>query len=639
MDPFEAALVDVSEETIKRLAINVAATRSDSWENDITGFGTSRDKTTYTCFGGYTILQPQQAANLYHGDDLAARMVDIVPDEMLREGFEVDLGDPTENAELADQLEALSVRRKFANGIRWGRLYGGGALLIGADDGRSAAAPLLPERARSVQYLYELDRRYLWPFTWYTESGHPKLGQAETYLVSPTGVVTSGQMIIVHESRLIMFGGATTGLVERQTNNGWDHSVLQRIFDALRGFNTGLKAVEILLTDGSQAVMKLRGLAGLLGANGEETARKRLMMIDLSRSVLRAVAIDAGSKDVPPEEFIRQSVAFGSIPDVLDRFMLRLAAAVQIPVTILMGQSPAGMNATGDADFRWFYSRIRAQQTLELAPRIRRLVNVMRSTKALASSRSKEQTVKVKFPALWSEAPSVEATRRLALANADVAYVNANVLTPQEVALSRFGQGNGYGEDIVLTDESIAAREGMVMDAITNPRAMTPDTGSDAHPADDTSDAAGRQSVAKRTDAADLIDIFKTASRVVIAGGPRTGKSTLAVRAGERNQVPVRHADSLVGVKQWSDASDEVARWLDEPTPWIVEGVSTPRAIRKWLAANPDKKLDATVIYLRDPIQVRSKGQVAMAKGVHTVWREIRPELAARGVQIVERDQ
>ncbi len=631
MDPLEQALANVSEGDLKSIAVGIAgAMRNDSWENDVTGFGTNRDKTTFTAFGGVIRLTDVEVTNLYHGDDLAQRMVDIVPDEMLREGFEVDVGDPNENLALADALEALDSRRKFANAIKWGRLFGGSGLLIGADDGRSAAAPLVPERAKGVSYLYELDKRYLWPLTWYDEPGHPKLGYPETYLVSPTGAITAGAMTVVHETRLILFGGAPTGIRERLFNFGWDFSVLQRAFDALRGFNTGLKAVEILLTDGSQAIFKLRGLSQFLGANGQDEARKRLMFLDLCRSVLRAIAVDAGTKDQPSEDFTRQTIPFGSIPEVLDRFILRLAAAVQIPVTILMGQSPAGMNATGESDFRWFYDRIRAQQTLELAPRIRRLVSVMRRTKA--GSPNSSSVVKIKFPALWKEAPSVEAQRRLNIANADVAYINAQVLTPSEVALSRFGQGGQFGEDIVLTDDAKKIREGQVLDDLQEPPAP-PDEQGDGNGLPPTDDPA-----LTRTYVADVIDTFRHSTRVIVAGGPRTGKTILSARASERHQMPLRHSDALVGNRQWSDASSDVSKWFDDSGPWIVEGVAASRALRKWLADNPGKKLDAAVIHLQRPMMVRSAGQVAMAKGEAKVWREIKPELEARGVQIVERD-
>ena len=79
-------------------------------------------------------------------------------------------------------------------------------------------------------------------------------------------------------------------------------------------------------------------------------------------------------------------------------------------------------------------------------------------------------------------------------------------------------------------------------------------------------------------------------TRVVIAGGPRTGKTTHANKLGAESGARVRHTDDLIGRLEWSAASQEVSQWFDEPGPWIVEGVAVPRAVRKWLAAHPSKK-------------------------------------------------
>lgn len=663
-------------------------TRLDAtgWANDVTGFGTDRDKTTYTAFGGVQFLADQQLSNLYHGDDLAQRMVDIVPDEMLREGFVADIGDAKKNEELADQLEALGAREKFANAIRWGRLFGAGALLIGADDGRPASSELIPERARGVRYLYELDKRLLYPLSWYNEPGHPKLGQPETYLITPASAQAIGTTFsAVHESRLLMFGGATTGLIEKQANFGYDRSVLQRAFDALRAFNTGWKAVEILLTDGNQSVFKMQGLDRMIGAQGQEFLTKRIQMVDFARSALRAIVVDAGDTGTggaAPESFERQSVSLTDYPATLDRFMLRLAAAVQIPATILYGQSPAGMNATGESDYRWFNDRIRAQQTLMLAPRIRRLVHVMLSTKSMQAGRE-SAAIKVTFPSLWREAPSIEATRKKAIAETDQIRILTGELSPEEVAVIRT-QPDGWDKEIALTPEGTKAREAVIKDAngAEDDAAAATVTLAPTDIAKVITVNEGRKSqglgplllegggedpdgkltvaefTAKREAAAgpasapfgegaesrfdanvDLTAELQHHPRAIIAGGPRTGKSTIAVRAGERYGRKVRHADSLVASHAWGDDSKEVSSWFEEAGDWIVEGVSTPRALRKWLAANPDKKLAATVVYLRDAIQVQAKGARAMAKGCDTVWNEIKGELASRGVTVLERDQ
>ena len=40
--------------------------------------------------------------------------------------------------------------------------------------------------------------------------------------------------------------------------------------------------------------------------------------------------------------------------------------------------------------------------------------------------------------------------------------------------------------------------------------------------------------------------------------------------------------DDLIDTHEWSAASAEVARWLDDEGPWIIEGVAMSRALRKW---------------------------------------------------------
>lgn len=440
-----------------------AIQRFDSWQNQVTGFGTSIDKTTYSQFVGARPFSDQELSNLYHGDDLAARMVDVVPDEMLREGFSLDLEDADLSAALSEHLESLRIDSNLADGWRWGRLYGGAGLLLGADDGRPASSPLVPERAKALSYLYALDRRYLWPLTYYTDRGNPKLGRPETYMVSAVSSHDDQQgFAVVHETRLVLFGGASTGTREREQNNSWDYSVLHRAVEVLRSFNTGWKAVEIMLTDANQAVFKMQGMAEMISAEGQDAFKRRMQLVDMCRSVMRAMVVDGGGKvgnrDVPSEEFLRHSVSFDSIPQTLDKFMLRLAAAVQIPVTILMGQSPAGMNATGDSDFRWFYDRIKSEQTRKLAPIIRRIARVALQSKQFNRA---DAPITVKFAPLWTETPLAAAQTRSAQMTADAAGVAAGIWLPEEVALQR-GAPDGYERELVLTDEARKVREAVV---------------------------------------------------------------------------------------------------------------------------------------------------------------------------------
>lgn len=130
-------------------------------------------------------------------------------------------------------------------------------------------------------------------------------------------------------------------------------------------------------------------------------------------------------------------------------------------------------------------------------------------------------------------------------------------------------------------------------------------------------------------------------TRICITGGPRTGKTTLADEVGRQQFAArhqemgsIRHTDSLIGTHDWSSASLEVSRWLDEPGPWIIEGVAVSRALRKWRDAHPGERPPVDrVIYLSHPRERLNAGQLTMAKGVASVHDEIEPWLRVHGIR------
>lgn len=94
----------------------------------------------------------------------------------------------------------------------------------------------------------------------------------------------------------------------------------------------------------------------------------------------------------------------------------------------------------------------------------------------------------------------------------------------------------------------------------------------------------------------------------------------------------IRHTDSVMHLG-WSEASAAAALWFDEPGPWIIEGVTVSRALRKWRDQHPGEPAPVDrVIYLDGPHEPLSSGQLAMAKGVRTVHDEIEGWLRDHGI-------
>jgi hypothetical protein len=168
----------------------------DSFESVFTGLGTNRDKVHTSRVAQQALLDPETLEALYHDNDIAARIVETIPQEALRQGFRIVVP-PDEDAEagtddgegdvgqlIGDALDVLETTDRFLEGWTWGRLYGGGAILIGADDGvdeEHMKEPLDETKLRAVNYLTALDRRSLTPGSYYTDPMHPRFGRPQTY--------------------------------------------------------------------------------------------------------------------------------------------------------------------------------------------------------------------------------------------------------------------------------------------------------------------------------------------------------------------------------------------------------------------------------------------------------------------------
>lgn len=121
--------------------------------------------------------------------------------------------------------------------------------------------------------------------------------------------------------------------------------------------------------------------------------------------------------------------------------------------------------------------------------------------------------------------------------------------------------------------------------------------------------------------------------RLIICGGPRSGKTTHA----KRLSASPRHCDDLIGKLEWSEQSAEVARWFSEPGPWVIEGVSAVRALRKFLDTRKGIAPADLVVYLDEPRVPLTPRQAKMRADCMKAWREVQPKLAALKCRTAER--
>lgn len=432
------------------------------WQNVATGYGTNRDKTTYTQFRGYQPIDLITLSNLYHGYDMAQRVIDIVPSEEFRLPFEVFTTDDKVNEKVAQKLEEINARERMLEARIWGQLYGGCALVFGGDDGLGAGDPINVRGLKSLDWLQVVDRRYLWPVSYYQNG--PKAGTPDRYVLSQTWVGVNQGAFVIHESRMLRFPGARTSQREKNLNASWDYSILDRVYPTLRMFEGIWKGIEILVTDGPQAVYKVKGLFDKILAGQEAAMQQRFAMIDTWRSVLRAILIDSDQ-----ESFERQTITFSGLDQILNQATMRLAASLDIPPARLGGPRVAGLNASDDNDLRAFYDRVASSQETIIGPRVKELVRVILATMGRSDLDNK---IDVKFKPLYTPSALEQAQERAATATADNTYIQAGVFTPEEIALSRvLDRGIWSPEWTGVADREV--REKLLEKALTELEAST----------------------------------------------------------------------------------------------------------------------------------------------------------------------
>lgn len=111
-----------------------------------------------------------------------------------------------------------------------------------------------------------------------------------------------------------------------------------------------------------------------------------------------------------------------------------------------------------------------------------------------------------------------------------------------------------------------------------------------------------------------FLAVLRNHRRVAIAGGPRMGKTTLSRLVRDR---PVIGTDEYKKLP-WEEVPLQMIADVKDLPAFVIEGVQVPRALRKGL------EVDAVVYMTRPKVASRKPGQISMAKGVWTVFREWR---------------
>ncbi|HEL3748633.1 TPA: DUF1073 domain-containing protein [Stenotrophomonas maltophilia] len=330
----------------------------DGLVNLVANLGTPRDKAASTFYGTPT-LSEQEADNAYRGTWLARKVIDIPAMDSCRKwrGWSADQKQITA---IEAEEKRLGLQQKVLKAMIRARLTGGAALYIGTGQS-DPTLPLKPESIgkSGIRHINVLSKRVLQAGELDLDPESPGYGLPALYTLSSG---TAGQ-VQIHPSRLVILHGAEKPDPEFGIGDGWGDSVLLAISKAIKDADASSANIASLVFEAKVDVIKIPNFMSMLADKEyEQQVLQRLQLAAMAKGINGTLLLDAG------EEYEQKQAQFGGLIDLLMGFMQLTSGASDIPMTRLLGQSPGGLNASGESDLRNYYDRISSNQELVLQP-------------------------------------------------------------------------------------------------------------------------------------------------------------------------------------------------------------------------------------------------------------------------------
>lgn len=320
----------------------------------------------------------------YRGSWLVGKAVDCIPEDMTKRGVTF-LGEqaPEDIEKLGRAVSRYQLWTRICETLKWSRLYGG-ALLFILIKGQKSDTPLRPETVgrKGLLNFVVLDRWMVEPSLQdlVTDLSSHDLGKPKYYDVTADGTALPSMRI--HHTRVIRFDGISLPYNQRIAENLWGLSVIERIYDRLIAYDSATTGAAQLLYRAdirTYSVPKLRQIIAM-GGDAFNALVAQIQHNELWQSNERMFVIDADDK------FERMQFNFTGVTDVIMQMSLQVSGGLDTPIVRLFGQSPGGLNATGDADFRNYYDSINQRQESDLRPKLEPLFRVIAQSEGIELS-------------------------------------------------------------------------------------------------------------------------------------------------------------------------------------------------------------------------------------------------------------
>jgi phage-related protein (TIGR01555 family) len=410
--------------------MGVLARISDGLRNVASGLGVGGQDKQASATYSLEVRTQQEIEACYRGTWLGRKIHDIPPGDMTREWRSWQATD--------DQIEAIEkeekrllLQRKTRRALVLARLYGGSALVLGLPGQPETPAPERIGRGQ-LRYAHVMPRHQLTLGDQVRDVRDPLFG-GPAYFELNFVDGTSQQRI--HPSRVIPFIG--NELPDAAMSGGayswfWGDPLLQSVFDALAAHDTTTGGIASLLNEAKTDIVHIPHLMDeLASAEYEQRLIGRIQVAAFIKSLTNVLLLDGGDgSEGAGERWEQRQVTFEGLPDVQRAMFQLVSGAADIPATRLIGQSPTGLNATGDSDTRNYYDMLASLQESDLTPTLAALDEWL----IMSATGARDPAVFYEWNPLWQLTPTEKATRDKTVAETAKIYADMGAIPDDAMA-------------------------------------------------------------------------------------------------------------------------------------------------------------------------------------------------------------
>ena len=414
-------------------------TLMDTLSNLITGLGNSQgDKATNTRFDTTRALRFDfhQLTALYRENWIAGSIVDAVPDDMTRSWRRLtDHEISPEDIKTFENLEnELNLRYYFNFAHKMARLYGGSALVLDLKDTGEPETPLDWRLLKKgcIRHMKVVDLTRIMPGPQIiTNPLDPNYGKPQIYRFAESGIA-------IHHSRIIRFDGTEIPFHDYRRNGYWHDSVLNRTYEPLTNVDVLTKSILTLIQEYNVDVHKIKGFMDYL-QNPEMTKVliKRMQLTKQLKATTNLMVIDS------EDEVSVQSKQLQGLPSILDRYLVMVTAASDVPAGRILGDSASAFSITHQGmDMKNYYDTIQSKQVIDFNPKLKFIDALM----AIHLGWGNKYNLSFEWNSIFQKTPEEEAKAERARGDVYSLYLHQGVLTKSQVAKDL--QNNPYFENI-----------------------------------------------------------------------------------------------------------------------------------------------------------------------------------------------